>query len=153
VRSVWTRAKVADSLSSRDVSRTAELSSAKCHVEEFHYKYDSTFQFWLKSNKITDTSRVKTEASNLYSGGSLFESRPGHGYHEGGFSWFYLVPPGKCRDCLEIGHGLFLIHSFQLFNYLIIFLLPFFPVAPTWSVGHPWNASFHFSFLNLIDIR
>jgi hypothetical protein len=21
------------------------------------------------------------------------------------------------------------------------------PVAPTWSIGHPWNASFHFSFL------
>jgi hypothetical protein len=21
------------------------------------------------------------------------------------------------------------------------------PVAPTWSVRHPWNASFHFSFL------
>jgi hypothetical protein len=23
------------------------------------------------------------------------------------------------------------------------------PVAPSWSVGHPWNASFHFSFLIL----
>jgi hypothetical protein len=23
----------------------------------------------------------------------------------------------------------------------------FFPVAPTWSIGHPWNAPFHFSFL------
>jgi hypothetical protein len=22
----------------------------------------------------------------------------------------------------------------------------FIPVAPTWSIGHPWNASFHFSF-------
>jgi hypothetical protein len=25
----------------------------------------------------------------------------------------------------------------------------FIPVAPTWSIGHPWNASFHFSFLIL----
>jgi hypothetical protein len=23
----------------------------------------------------------------------------------------------------------------------------FIPVAPTWSIGHPWIASFHFSFL------
>jgi hypothetical protein len=23
------------------------------------------------------------------------------------------------------------------------------PVASTWSIGHPWNASFHFSFLTL----
>jgi hypothetical protein len=23
----------------------------------------------------------------------------------------------------------------------------FIPVAPTWSIGHPWNASFHCSFL------
>jgi hypothetical protein len=30
-------------------------------------------------------------------------------------------------------------------DYLSIFV----PVAPTWSTGHPWNASFHFSFLNL----
>jgi hypothetical protein len=26
------------------------------------------------------------------------------------------------------------------------------PVAPTWSIGHPWNASFHFSFW-ILDSR
>jgi hypothetical protein len=26
------------------------------------------------------------------------------------------------------------------------------PAAPTWSIGHPWNASFHFSFL-ILDSR
>jgi hypothetical protein len=30
-----------------------------------------------------------------------------------------------------------------------IFSLSLFPVAPTWCIGHPWNASFHFSFLIL----
>jgi hypothetical protein len=24
--------------------------------------------------------------------------------------------------------------------------------SPTWSIGHPWNASFHFSFL-ILDSR
>jgi hypothetical protein len=26
--------------------------------------------------------------------------------------------------------------------------LSLFPVAPTWSAAHPWNASFHFSLVN-----
>jgi hypothetical protein len=30
--------------------------------------------------------------------------------------------------------------------------LSLFPVAPTWSTGHPWNASFHFSFLILYTV-
>jgi hypothetical protein len=29
-----------------------------------------------------------------------------------------------------------------------IYLSIFIPVVPNWSIGHPWNASFHFSFLD-----
>jgi hypothetical protein len=33
--------------------------------------------------------------------------------------------------------------------YPSIYLSIFVPDAPTWSTGHLWNASFHFSFLHL----
>jgi hypothetical protein len=32
-----------------------------------------------------------------------------------------------------------------------LYLSVFIPVVPTWSIGHPWNASFHFSVLILDD--
>jgi hypothetical protein len=35
----------------------------------------------------------------------------------------------------------------SVFNFQGWFVGWFIPVAPTWSIGHPWNASFHFSFL------
>jgi hypothetical protein len=40
-------------------------------------------------------------------------------------------------------HFVTLISSF----YLSIFI----PLTPTWSTGHPWNASSHFSFLILVS--
>jgi hypothetical protein len=50
-----------------------------------------------------------------------------------------------------------LIDFDRIYKYLIHFVVVstatfgwfglFIPVAPTWSMGHPWNASFHFSFL------
>jgi hypothetical protein len=49
----------------------------------------------------------------------------------------------------------FLLHSVTyrdsicLSIYLSTYLAIFVPVAPTWSIGHSWNASFHFSFLIL----
>jgi hypothetical protein len=39
------------------------------------------------------------------------------------------------------------IHILLHLNYLLLSI--FVPVAPTWSIGHPWNASFHFSFVIL----
>jgi hypothetical protein len=36
--------------------------------------------------------------------------------------------------------------------YPSIYLSIHLPVAPTWSIGHPWNASFHLSFL-ILDSR
>jgi hypothetical protein len=37
-------------------------------------------------------------------------------------------------------------------DYLPTYLPIFIHVAPTWSIGHSWNASFHFSFLILVGM-
>jgi hypothetical protein len=41
------------------------------------------------------------------------------------------------------------LHSPACYLVLILLSSSPIPVAPTWSIGHPWNASFHFSFLIL----
>jgi hypothetical protein len=51
------------------------------------------------------------------------------------------------RIATAIVHAL-LLHPLSL-SVSLSLSLSVFPVAPTWSVGHPWNALFHFSFLIL----
>jgi hypothetical protein len=71
----------------------------------------------------------------------------------------------------DVSHRIILISVFHKFQDAVIGFLQFvgafrkkrpvseskvnllsvsIPVAPTWSTGHPWNASFHFSFLILV---
>jgi hypothetical protein len=47
---------------------------------------------------------------------------------------------------------LFLLFCVYLNKNMVWWFGWFIPVAPTWSIGPPWNASFHFSFL-IEDIR
>jgi hypothetical protein len=39
------------------------------------------------------------------------------------------------------------IYIMYFSKYVHINTVRFIPVSPTWSIGHPWNPSFHFSFL------
>jgi hypothetical protein len=74
--------------------------------------------------------------------------------------WRRYVPP-KCRLTFSGLHGvisqktvLFITTAVRTSNYTKIredhmkhlYLSVFIPIAPTWSIGHPWNASFHFVF-------
>jgi hypothetical protein len=66
--------------------------------------------------------------------------------------WWVALRPSPCwrnmRLCLRAYFTIFLgVCRRVIAGHNTVLVGWFISVVPTWSIGHPWNASFHFSFL------
>lgn len=68
----------------------------------------------------TEQHVTNCNASDLYSEGAWFETRPKHQLSRLRFSWFTSVPLGKFQDStLKLGEDNFFLHPFQFITHCL----------------------------------
>jgi hypothetical protein len=63
------------------------------------------------------------------------------------FTWWRCIGTELCVCGLLSCILVYAVMHFCLDVKIVVSFSPSIPLTPTWSIGHPWNASFHFSFL------